>query len=127
MPQKKPETARFDALKLRLAADLKWTDPNRAWGTIASELGVDPKTLYRWRQSEEWEVTFRQAGQEYVEALAPVAILALRKQWAKGNANGALDVLRSFGFLSNERIEIDQTMTAAEVIALQKRLAPPAD
>jgi hypothetical protein len=60
----------------------------------------------RYRKSEEWEIAFREAGNEYVEKLAPAAVHALVKAWAKGNPAGAIDVLRSFGFLTGEKVTV---------------------
>ncbi len=125
-PSITPESARGEGTLMRVAADLRWADPTRAWGEIAQEVGVDPKTVYRWRQTEQWELTFRAAGMEHIERLAPRAVNALVLAWEKGNAAGALDVLRSFGFLNNERIEVDSTVSVAEVIALRDRLRDPA-
>jgi hypothetical protein len=96
---------------MKIAADLKWITPARAWGDIAKEIGVDVSSLYRWRQTEQWEVTFREAGAEYVETLAPAAVSALVRAWGKGNPHGALEVLRSFGFLKNEKIDVENKLT----------------
>jgi hypothetical protein len=91
---------------LRAAAAYKWENPDATWPEVAKAIGRSRQQLLRYRHTEEWEVTFREAGQAHVDKLAPHAVAALLRAWRKGNPAGAIDVLRSFGFLRSERLEI---------------------
>jgi hypothetical protein len=66
---------------------------------VAAAAGCHRNTLERWRNTEAWEIALRQAGTEYVESLAPAAVAGLLKSWERGNAAGAIEVLRALGFL----------------------------
>lgn len=104
----------FPADLLRKAAEFRWANPDATWQEVAEHVGRTRRQVERWRQSEEWEAHFQNAGAAYVEKLAPAAVHALVKAWAKGNAQGAIDVLRSFGFLRPDRLEIAAEIGAAE-------------
>lgn len=89
-----------------MAAEFRWNNPTATWDEIGAHVGRTRKCLYQWRQSEAWEIAFRNAGNDLVEAMAPAAVAALLRAWAKGNPANAIDVLRSFGFVRNEHVEI---------------------
>lgn len=91
---------------LRSAATYRWANPGASWEQVAKSIDRSPRQMDRYRKTEAWEIAFREAGNEYVEKLAPAAVHALVKAWAKGNPAGAIDVLRSFGFLTGEKITL---------------------
>ena len=91
---------------LKIAAEYRWANPSATWDEIAQKVGRTRKTLWDWRGSEAWEIAFREAGAEQIESLAPQAVAALLRAWAKGNPANAIDVLRSFGFVRNEHVEV---------------------
>jgi hypothetical protein len=98
---------------LRMAADLHWAEPDLTWQEIAHRVGRTPETMSRARRTEEWDVVLREAGATYLEKLAPAAANALLRQWTKGNANGAIEILRSLGFL---RMREKRSMTMKEAL-----------
>lgn len=108
---------------------MRWANPRVTWDEVAKAVGRSREQVYRVRQTEAWEIAFRAAGAEHVEALAPAAFHALLKQWAKGNAAGAIEVLRAFGFLANEKVNLEHSISEAEVDReierFLARLAPP--
>lgn len=109
--------------RFRIAAEHRWANPSGSWEATAAHVGISNSQLKRWRKTEQWEIAFREAGTEYMEKLAPAAVHALVKAWAKGNPAGALDVLRSFGFLRAPISEVTvrhETVTDvdAEIIRL---------
>lgn len=106
MTPKTPRNSRIPADRMRMAAEFKWNNPLASWDAVAAHVGRDRRAVFQWRQTEAWEVIFREVGGGHVEKLVPMAVLALIKQWQKGNAAGALDVLRSAGYLRPERLEI---------------------
>jgi hypothetical protein len=88
------------------ATQYRWANPGSTWEQVATHIGKSTRQLDRYRETEAWEIAFREAGNEYVEKLAPAAVHALVKAWAKGNPAGAIDVLRSFGFLTGEKLTV---------------------
>jgi hypothetical protein len=107
------ETAKA-AEGIRIAAEYRWTHPDATWEETATAAGVHRNTLQTWRASEAWEICFRDAGNAYIEKLAPLAVDALVRSWGKANPNGAIDVLRSFGFLRPDRLEVSAQIGEAE-------------
>lgn len=73
--------------------------PRCNMGGVADAVGCHRNTLERWRDTQAWEVTLRQADSLHVADLAPAAVAGLLRSWRRGNAAGAIDVLRAFGFL----------------------------
>lgn len=106
---------------LRLAAEFRWANPSATWEQIAEKVGRSRRQVERWRHTEAWEIAFREAGTVYIERLAPAAVSALVKAWAKGNPAGAVDVLRSFGFLHPTQIRVE-TDALNPLVALQRVL-----
>lgn len=107
---------------IKLAAEYRWSDPSATWEEIASKVGRTRKTVGEWRKTEAWEIAFRNAGAEIVESMAPAAVQALLKAWAKGNPANAIDVLRSFGFVRNEHVEIKVEVPDADEQATLEKL-----
>lgn len=108
---------------LKIAAEYRWANPSATWDEIAQKVGRTRKTLWEWRCSEAWEIAFRNAGADQIEVLAPEAIAALRRAWAKGNPANALDILRSLGFVRNEHLEVKvETVEDPERDTLRKLL-----
>lgn len=100
---------------LRIAAAWLWDNPTvirngkpapTTHADIAKVVGKARETVSLAMHTKEWDVAFREAGKQHIARLAPSAVSALVRAWGKGNASGALEVLRSFGLLQNERREI---------------------
>jgi hypothetical protein len=92
---------------IRVAAEYRWAHPDATWAEVAQAAGCHRNTLERWRDTEAWEIALREAGAQYVADLAPAAVAALRKSWERGNASGAIEVLRALGFLRPPVTEVD--------------------
>ncbi|MDQ6848155.1 MAG: hypothetical protein M3019_11350 [Candidatus Dormibacteraeota bacterium] len=90
---------------IRVAAEYRWAHPDATWADVAAAAGCHRNTLERWRDTEAWEVALRQAGAAQIADLAPAAIAGLLKSWRRGNASGAIEVLRALGFLRLPRAE----------------------
>lgn len=91
---------------LKMAAEYRWAHPEVTWDQVAAHVGRHRKTFWEWRKTEAWEIAFRNAGADQIESLAPAAVAALLKAWAKGNPANALDVLRSLGFMKGEKVTV---------------------
>ena len=75
-----------------------------------------------------------QAGAERAESLGPAAMAGLRKSWERGNAAGAIEVLRSLGVLKPPTAELldigdrdlnaELTATVGNMAASARRGAP---
>jgi hypothetical protein len=76
---------------MRIAAEYRFANPEATWDQIAAHVGVSSVSLWRWRSTEQWEITTREVASEYNPDLAPDAIAAVRRAWKKGNPAGALD------------------------------------
>jgi hypothetical protein len=91
---------------IRMAAEMRWALPTDTWEQTAEKVGRSREQLRRVRNTPEWETAFHEAGREYIERLAPAAYSALLKSWNRGNPSGALDILRSFGLVPKEAIDL---------------------
>jgi hypothetical protein len=116
---------------IRVAAEYRWAHPDAPWSEIAAAAGCHRNTLERWRDTEGWEIARREAGAQYVADLAPAAVAALRKSWERGNASGAIEVLRALGFLRPPVPEVDVRQTGerdldAEIMRLLGDVRPDA-
>lgn len=88
--------------RMRIAAVFRFEHPTVTWQTVAEHVGVNRKTLWEWRSSQEWRDIYRGVAADHVFDLAPAAIEALRRAWRRGNPAGALEVLKSLGYLPKE-------------------------
>jgi hypothetical protein len=116
---------------IRVAAEYRWAHPDATWTEVAAAVGCHRNTLERWRDTEAWEIALREAGAQYVADLAPAAVAALRKSWERGNASGAIEVLRALGFLRPPVTEVDVRHTGerdldAEIMRLLGDVRPDA-
>jgi hypothetical protein len=107
MTDKAPESSRIDLELLERAAEYRWNNPSGTWADIAKYLGKDLKTIYNWRQSEHWEIIYRKVASRDMDSMASEAKRALITAWRAGNPSGALEILRSFGLISNEKITVN--------------------
>ena len=86
---------------IRVAAEYRWAHPDATWAEVAEAAGCHRNTLERWRDTEAWEAAMRTAGAERVTTLAPSAVAGLLKSWQRGNAAGAVEVLKALGLLKS--------------------------
>ncbi len=115
MPADVPQDGAKPTPGIRVAAEYRWAHPDATWAEVATAAGCHRNTLERWRDTEAWEVAVRQAGAEHIDSLAPAAIAALRKSWARGNPAGAVDVLRALGLLNPPTVKVDLEREQADV------------
>jgi hypothetical protein len=87
-----------------------WENPSVTQQAIADRVGVSRKAVNEAFQTEAWEVTRREYILDRIPELVPAAWKALRLQWEKGNAAGALDVLRWFGAIGNAKVEVNHEL-----------------
>jgi hypothetical protein len=93
---------------LKMAAEYRWANPAVTWDEVAAKVGRTRKCLWEWRQTEAWEIAFRDAGTAHMGHLAPHAAAGLLKAWAKGYPAGALEILTRLGFLRPTELRIEQ-------------------
>jgi hypothetical protein len=106
---------------LEMAAEYRWANPSVTWDEVAAKVGRTRKCLWEWRQTEAWEIAFRNAGTAHMGHMAPHAAAGLLKAWSKGNPAGALDVLTRLGFLRPTELRIEQaTPSEADLKALDR-------
>jgi hypothetical protein len=93
-----------------MAIEMRFAHPEVAWDDIAAKVAVNPSTLWRWRNTEQWEIVSNEVAARYVADLAPDALAGLRRAWKKGNPAGALDVLRALALLRGAELNVTHSM-----------------
>lgn len=92
--------------KMRKCAEILVAEPEKPIGDIAQELGVDPSTIWRWRQ----RVDYKEYEHELCHArfldLEKLAIHKLRDNARKGNQKAIEYLLDYIGYKATEKVDV---------------------
>lgn len=99
-----PEPITDDRMaKMRLAVQLYFGTTD-SWEKVAQRLGVKRETLWRWRQTEAWEIARGEGIAElYDDELRRAAMHAWLKRLEAGDAQVLVRSLEAFGQIGPER------------------------
>ena len=92
--------------KMKLCAEILVNDPEKKIGDIAQELGVDRKTIWKWRQREDYKEYEHQLCHSRFMDLEKLAIQKLKENTSKGNQRAIEYLLDYIGYKTEEKIDI---------------------
>lgn len=101
------KTAKKLSTKQKLLAELMALEPDRTNADYAREIGIDQKTLYRWKKEEIFKEYLHQLCREKFKDLERLAIKKLEEQIRGGNFGAITYVLDSTGYKATEHIDIN--------------------
>lgn len=93
--------------KQQALADLMVLEPTLTNVEYAKRVGIDPKTLYKWKKTEEFQVYLKECCQEKFRELEKLAIEKLRANIIDGNQKAIEYVLDYAGYKPAQKAEID--------------------
>ena len=95
--------------KMKMCAEILVNDPEKKIQDVASELGVDRKTIWKWRQREDYKEYEHELCHARFMDLEKLAIQKLKENATKGNQKAIEYLLDYIGYKSTEKIETKVT------------------
>ena len=92
--------------KMKLCAEILVNDPEKNIQDVAKELGVDRKTIWKWRQREDYKEYEHQLCHERFLGLEKLAIQKLKENASKGNMRAIEYLLNYIGYKPKDEIDI---------------------
>lgn len=93
--------------KMKLCAEILVNDPEKNIQDVAKELSVDRKTIWKWRQREDYKEYEHQLCHERFLGLEKLAIQKLKENASKGNMRAIEYLLNYIGYSSTLKIDAD--------------------
>lgn len=94
--------AKQKALAELMVSNLKLTNVE-----YAKEIGIDPKTLYKWKKMDEFQDYMHQCCIEKFKSLEDLAIEKLRENIEKRNQKAIEYALDYLGYKATQKVEAD--------------------
>ena len=91
------------------AAELLAMFPNKTYDDVATEVGVNKKTLWQWRKKEEFNSYYQDICKDRFKQLEALAISKLKENALKGNQKAIEYILDYLGYNATTKIEADLT------------------
>ena len=88
-------------------ADLMVLEPHLTNVEYANRIGIDPKTLYKWKKTEEFQEYLHSCCQLKFRSLEKLAISKLRENIMDGNQKAIEYVLDYAGYKPAQKAEVD--------------------
>ena len=92
--------------KMKLCAEILVNDPEKKIGDLAQELGVDRKTLWKWRKREDYKAYEHELCHERFIDLEKLAIQKLKENASKGNQKAIEYLLDYIGYKAKEQQQV---------------------
>lgn len=93
--------------KQKLLAELMVEEPELTNVEYAETIGIDIKTLYKWKKTEEFDEYFRSLCKEKFKDLEQLALKKLKENVNNGYQKAIEYVLDYMGYKATEKIEAD--------------------
>lgn len=93
--------------KQKALAELMVYNPNLTNVEYAHEIGIDPKTLYKWKKTVEFQDYVHELCQEKFKSLEKLAIEKLKENISKGNQKAIEYALDYTGYKADTKITAD--------------------
>lgn len=94
--------------KMKRAAEILVSEPEKKLGDIAKELKIDESTLWRYRQRDDFKEYEHQLCVERMVDLQKLAIEKLKDNARNGNQKAIEYILNYGGFKAKEQIEVTE-------------------
>ena len=93
--------------KQRALAELMVLKPELTNVEYAKEIGIDPKTLYKWKKTDEFQDYLHSCCQDKFKDLEKLAIEKLQENIGKGNQKAIEYALNYMGFQPEMKIKAE--------------------
>ena len=93
--------------KQRLLAELMAIAPDMTNADYAREIGIDEKTLYRWKKEEIFKEYLHQVCKEKFKDLERMAIKQLGEKVEAGYMDAILYVLNNTGYKPDDNVNVN--------------------
>ena len=94
--------------KMKLAAEIMVADPEKYYVDVATEVGVDESTLWRWRKRDDFQEYEHELCLERFKDLEKLAIKKLKENAMKNNQRAVEYILDYVGFKATEQVEVSE-------------------
>ena len=95
--------------KQKALAELMVLKPELTNVQYAEEIGIDPKTLYKWKKTDEFQDYLHTCCQDKFKDLEQLAITKLKENIAKGNQKAIEYSLDYLGYKATQKVEAELT------------------
>lgn len=93
--------------KMKLCAEILVNDPEIRIQDVADKIGVDRKTIWKWRQREDYKAYEHELCHERFLSLEKLAIQKLKENASKGNQRAVEYLLDYIGYKPTEKQDIN--------------------
>lgn len=93
--------------KQKALAELMILKPELTNVEYAKEVVIDPKTLYKWKKTEEFQAYMSELCKEKFKDLEKLAIEKLRDNIGKGNQKAIEYALDYLGYKATQKVEAE--------------------
>lgn len=93
--------------KQKLAVEIMVSQPEKTYAEVASEVGVDDATLWRWRQKEEFQEYSHALCMQRFKDMEKMAIKKLQENAVNGNQKAIEYILDYIGYKATTKLEAD--------------------
>ena len=93
--------------KQRLLAELMATEPTLTNEEYARRIPIDPKTLYKWKKTDEFQDYLHECCKQEFKAAEKLAIRSLIKNAEKGNQRAVEYLLNYVGYQATQKVDMD--------------------
>ena len=101
--------------KMKKCAEILVNEPETSIGDIAKILDVDPSTVWRWRQREDYKAYEHELCHDRFLDLEKLAIQKLKENASKNNQKAIEYLLNYIGYKAVEKVEVKDTTITIEV------------
>lgn len=92
--------------KMKKCAEILVNEPEKPIKDVAAELGVDRKTVWKWRQRQDYKEYEHELCHERFLSLEKLAIQKLKENATKGNQKAIEYLLDYIGYKPSEKIDV---------------------
>lgn len=96
-------------IKQKALAELMILKPELTNVEYAKAIGIDPKTLYKWKKTDEFQAYMSELCQDKFKDLEKLAIDKLRDNIGKGNQKAIEYALDYLGYKATQKVEAELT------------------
>lgn len=93
--------------KQKALAELMVMNPGFTNVQYAEEIGIDPKTLYKWKKTDEFQDYMHQCCQEKFRSLEDLAIAKLQENIEKNHQKAIEYALDYLGYKATQKVEAE--------------------
>lgn len=93
--------------KQKALAELMILKPELTNVEYAKEINIDPKTLYKWKKTDEFQAYIAELCKDKFKELEKLAIEKLRDNISKGNQKAIEYTLDYLGYKATQKVEAE--------------------